>query len=125
MIALMLATGLTIAPQAVIDGDTFKLPSGEIIRISNIDTPESGARAKCDAELFLAVHARAELARLLGQGGVQITRLPPAQQRDPYQRTLARVSISGIDVGGLMQDRALAVEWQGKRHAWCEPRRRP
>jgi len=119
MIALFLAAGLTIAPQAVTDGDTFKLPSGEIIRISNIDTPESGARAKCDAERFLAVHARAGLAQLLGQGEVVVTREPTL---DRYGRTLARVSVSGIDVGETLIARALAVSWQGRRHSWCEQR---
>lgn len=117
MIALILAAGLTIAPQAVTDGDTFKLPSGEIIRISNIDAPESGVRAKCDAERFLAVHARAGLAQMLGQGGVEITREP---RPDRYGRTLARVSAGGADVGETLIARALAVRWAGRRHAWCQ-----
>jgi len=40
MIALAFALALT-----VIDRDKFKLRSGEVIRIENIDAPESGAKA--------------------------------------------------------------------------------
>lgn len=115
--SLALAASLTVT-----DGDTFKLPTGERIRLENIDTPESGARAKCDAELFLAVHARAELTRLLGQGEPVITRArrPNGQVKlDKYGRTLARVSVGGIDVGRVMIDRLFAWEWEGRRHDWC------
>lgn len=113
MTALALALALSLT---VLDGDTFRLPAGETIRISNIDAPESGARAKCDAERFLAIHARAGLMRLLGRGEPEITREP---RKDRYGRTLARVRVSGLDVGQAMVTQALAVPWAGKRHQWC------
>jgi len=110
---------VTIAAQDVTDGDTFRTPTGEKIRISNIDTPEKGSRAKCDAERFLAVHARAGLVALLGQGPAEIT--PEPVQNDPWKRTLARVRVRGLDVGDALVNQALAVKWAGRRHNWCAP----
>lgn len=119
IIEFVTAAALSIAAHDVTDGDTFRMPNGEKIRISNIDTPEQGAKAKCDAERFLAVHARAGLIGLLGLGGVEITREP--RQTDPYGRTLARVSVRGRDVGQSMVNQMLAVQWAGRRHSWCGP----
>jgi micrococcal nuclease len=109
--AIALAVGLLVT-----DGDTFKLPSGEAIRLSNIDTPEKGARAKCDAERFLAVHARYGLTRLLERGSIEIVREP---RPDKYGRSLARVRAGGVDVGEALINQALAVKWEGRRHNWC------
>lgn len=52
----------------VIDGDTFRLESGERIRIAGIDTPETQkGEAKCSAEIVLGRAATA-LARTLLDG---------------------------------------------------------
>ena len=102
-------------PIAVIDGDTFRL-GPETIRIENIDTPEMGRGAKCDAEANLATLAKARLSALLkGSEGLKITRL----KLDRYGRTLALVSVRGGDVGVALISEHLAVPWGGRRHSWC------
>lgn len=113
MIWFALAAGLT-----VMDGDTFRTSMGERIRIENIDAPESGGKAKCDAERFLAVHARSGLKRLLEAGSIEITR-NPRRPKDRYGRTLARVRVNGIDVGQALIEQSLAWPWEGRRHSWC------
>lgn len=99
----------------VADGDTFTL-AGEKVRVSNIDTPELFS-PHCDAERRLARLARARLAQLLGDGsGVTLER---EAKPDRYGRTLARVSVSGLDVGETLISDGLAAQWEGRRHNWC------
>jgi endonuclease YncB( thermonuclease family) len=64
------------APSAeirVIDGDTFRA-GREVIRIENIDAPEAGNRARCDAERFLSELATDRLRQILASGLVEIER---------------------------------------------------
>lgn len=95
MIALRLLTGcaalllIAAAPPDqgrvgyVIDGDTFRLESGERIRIAGIDAPETHAgQAKCKAEIALGRAATglpgycsmAGLSRSCGPGAAIIAR---------------------------------------------------
>lgn len=104
---------------SVYDGDTFRV-GDESIRISNIDTPERGSRAECDAERFLASIAQKEAERLLTGPDVTITREP---RPDKYGRTLARVTIGSEDFGDLMVAANVAVYWAGRQHDWCGERR--
>lgn len=98
----------------VIDGDTVAL-GRERIRIENIDAPESGGRAACDAELMLAAVATRELEGLLDGRAVQIERTG----RDRYGRTLARLTVNGADVGAALVELDAAVTWAGRTHDWC------
>ena len=98
----------------VIDGDTFRA-GREIIRIENIDAPESGNRARCTAENYLSQLATEKLRELLSRGSVQIER----HGLDPFKRTLALASVNGRDVGQQMIEYRLAVAWVGRRHDWC------
>jgi len=55
----LVQASITVAPAnsiRIIDGDTVAL-GNERIRIENIDTPERGGRAECDAERMLAYFA--------------------------------------------------------------------
>lgn len=110
------------APHAVrvIDGDTFVI-DGETIRLSNIDAPETGARAGCWAEARLATEATYALELAAASWAI----MPPLVTRegqDRYGRTLARVSLQdGSDIGQAMIDKGLAVEWTGRRWDWCGP----
>jgi len=113
----LLQTSITVAPAnsiRIIDGDTVAL-GNERIRIENIDTPERGARAECDAERMLASVASRELESLLGGRAVQIER----SGRDRYGRTLARLRVNGADVGAAMVELDVAVPWAGRTHDWC------
>lgn len=100
---------------SVYDGDTFTL-DGERIRIAAIDTPERST-PQCDAERRLARLARLRLIQLLGNGsGIALEREPLP---DRYGRTLARVTVNGVDVAPVLIREGLAVKWEGKRHSWC------
>ncbi len=99
----------------VVDGDTLKL-GNESIRISNIDTPERGGRAECDAERMLAAIASRYAEEIVESGEFEIFREP---SKDKYGRTLARVQVDGRDFGRAMIDRGVAVPWGGRQHDWC------
>ncbi|MBI1234732.1 MAG: thermonuclease family protein [Alphaproteobacteria bacterium] len=112
----MLLTVLTLLAQdaRIIDGDTVEF-GNEMVRIENIDTPERGGRAECDAERMLAEIASDTLTLLLSKGAIEIER----SGTDRYGRTLARISVSGRDIGEELITRDLAVGWEGRRHDWC------
>lgn len=112
MLALLFALTFT-----AIDGDT--LAAGEeIIRILNIDAPET-RDAKCDAERRLGHVAKRRLQELLDAGDVIVTRGDGNRMTDKYGRTLARVSAQGRDVGERLVDEELARPWTGHRRPWC------
>lgn len=105
---------LLLTDPRIIDGDTFE-HKGEIIRIANIDTPETGGRAECDAERMLGDAASDALTQILAKPYTIIR-----DGTDRYGRTLATIeAASGEDVGELLIERQLAVEWSGRRHDWC------
>lgn len=116
--SLLVATALVQADVRIVDGDTVAFPLGEseeIVRLENIDTPERGHRAECDAERMLAETATRELSQILAKGGVTIER----SGEDRYGRTLGLVLVDGRDVGELLIERGVAVRWAGRRHDWC------
>lgn len=97
------------------DGDTVRI-DGEAIRILNIDTPEIGDKARCDAEARLAEAAKRRLAELLSAGPVRVYR----NGTDKYRRTLAVIRVNGEDVGNALVKDGLARIWSGRREPWCE-----
>jgi endonuclease YncB( thermonuclease family) len=106
----------------IIDGDTFALGS-ERVRILNIDAPETRG-ARCERELVLGLKAKERLAGLLRAGSVDIVR----DGEDRYSRTLARVSVGGLDVGSVLVGEGLALPWRDGLEArearlrdWCGP----
>lgn len=108
------------ASLAVIDGDTVRdRRSGETYRIANIDTAETGDRARCPAERALGDDATAEARRLLASA--REVRIKPIGRRDRYGRTLAHVEVDGRDFGSHMIANELARPWRGHREPWCTP----
>lgn len=115
-------------PIRVIDGDTVRLASGEIVRIYNIDAPETH-RPRCPAEKRVGEAATAFLATLLDGGGVAISRCEAGTGRckDRYRRTLATLSTRNApDVGEALVSIGLALPWQPGKEAhdararhWC------
>lgn len=107
----------------VFDGDTFRdTASGVTYRIENIDTPESGERAHCDAERAHAYRAtRAVRALLRNASELEIR---PTGRTDRYDRTIALVSINGRDLGATLIAADLARPWRGRREPWCDARGR-
>jgi micrococcal nuclease len=100
----------------VIDGDTLDV-SGERIRLLGIDAPEMPAHAKCEREKRLAFQATAYMRKLVARPG------PVVIQRngvDRYGRTLARVSVGGVDLGDEMLRTGHAGVWEGHHVRWCD-----
>jgi endonuclease YncB( thermonuclease family) len=101
----------------VIDGDTFRLESGERIRIAGIDTPETQkGQAKCSAEIVLGRSATARARMLLDGQIVTIVRVGRS-----YNRTVARVTLAGPDVGSELVARGVARWWPRRQPKpdWC------
>jgi micrococcal nuclease len=106
-----------VAQVRVIDGDTIEdTATGERIRLANIDTAETGARAHCAAERRHGEAATLRARELMASASVSVQR---SGRIDRYGRTIARVSADGRDVGVTLIDEGLARPWRGRREAWC------
>lgn len=91
----------------VTDGDTFRLTSGERIRIANIDAPEIHARqAKCPLEIERGEAASAHARTLLEGKTVSFERVGRS-----YNRTVARVRVDGHDLGEALIAAGAAIPW--------------
>ena len=115
MPAAALALAILLSGVRVIDGDTLDV-RGERIRILNIDAPERGDRARCQAERVLAERAsRALRSRVQAARRIELER----DGLDRYGRTLAVVRLDGADVGEDLISEGLAVRWGNGRPDWC------
>lgn len=116
----LLTAGEPYAPTeiVVVDGDTLKV-DGTNIRISNLDTPERGGRAECDAERFLSANATRRAENLVATKTIVIW---PEGRADKYQRPLVRVTANGEDWAEILIAENLAVTWAGRQHDWCGAR---
>lgn len=106
----------------VTDGDTFRLASGERIRIAGIDAPETQrGQAKCGREIDAGRAATATARRLLAGRAVQLERLGRS-----YDRTVARVTLGGRDVAGELVRLGAARWWPrgARKPDWCGRDRR-
>lgn len=109
-------------PQAqrirVIDGGTLEDKVADITyRIVNIDTPETGPRARCAAERELGNQARRQARALIS--AANDVGLRPTGRIDRYGRTIAFVLIDGRDLGETLIADGLARPWRGRREPWC------
>jgi micrococcal nuclease len=103
----------------VTDGDTFRLASGERIRIAGIDAPETDPRqAKCRLEVTRGKAAKAVLAGLIEARSVRFTRVGRS-----YNRTVATVSVGGRDLAASLIAAGAAKPWPRGRPKpdWCRP----
>lgn len=83
----------------VIDGDTFRLESGESVRLLGVDTPEKGEPLFEEAKAFARAALSGHPVRLL---------LCDRQERDRYGRLLAFVEASAVDPGFELLRQGLA-----------------
>lgn len=97
----------------VVDGDTFWW-RGEKIRIENVDAPE--VHAPCLSERRLAREATLRLKALLSSASPVLGRTGT----DRFGRTLADVSVAGVDVGRTLIEEGLARPWRGHKERWCQ-----
>ena len=99
------------------DGDSIRLglaSDAEAVRIFNIDAPE--IEGQCAYESDLAQRSKNRLAALLAGQRVEIRR----QGTDRYGRTLAALSVNGVDAGDILVREGLARTWTGRREPWCQ-----
>ena len=87
------------------DGDTCTTSTGENIRLACIDTPELKGK---NADLIPARAARDYLNRLVAGKEVFIHRIT----KDRYQRTVAEISIDGMNIQEHLVDKGLATIYE-------------
>lgn len=127
MLALPIAAAAETLPDGVrlvvVDGDTVDVADKrtgapiERIRLIGFDAPEI-THAKCPDERQRGILAAAELARLFA-GRHQVT-MERSARRDKYRRTVARISVDGVDVAETMIAGGFARPYDGgKRRPWC------
>lgn len=97
----------------VVDGDTFWM-GGEKVRPLGLEAPEMGP-PKCDTPAALAPASRDALLELLNSGEVGLDR----HGLDRYGRTLAIVTVEGVDIAQTMIAAGLARPYVAGDPAWC------
>jgi micrococcal nuclease len=103
----------------IVDGDTLEdLGADVTYRIVNIDTPETGPRARCPAERDLGNRATQQARTLISSAGA--VELRPTGRIDRYGRAIAFVLIDGRDLGETLIADGLARPWRGRREPWCD-----
>jgi micrococcal nuclease len=103
----------------VIDGDTIEDVTADITyRIENIDTPETGSRARCVAERNLGNRATSAARALITNASDLEIRA--TGRIDRYQRVIAFVLVDGRDLGETLIAEGLARPWRGRREPWCD-----
>jgi len=115
---IALSAAVLACISSVHDGDTVRACSGERVRILNIDAPEMPGSPKCEdrrrqgwCDYALAERSRDALAAFLRAGPVVIQRTAT----DKYGRTLARLSVNGVDAGDYLVAQGLARPWHLSR----------
>jgi len=114
------ATGVV---RYVTDGDTFRLESGERIRVADIDAPETHReQARCAQEIARGEASADAVRALLDHRAVRFVRLGRS-----YDRTVARVTLCNRDLGGLLIEMGVARSWlRGQaKPDWCNGTARP
>lgn len=122
MLALVLTAVIACTqPVRVIDGDTIEVcnASGpERIRIANLDAPES-FRPACAKEKLAGIQAKQAAIQFFVRPSVDLE----IKRRivDKYGRSVADVSVNGIDFRQHMIAEGHGVEWKfNEKHDWCK-----
>lgn len=97
----------------VVDGDTWWW-NGEKFRAEGYDSPELGP-PNCPGPARGAVAARDRVLQLLNAGNWSLAR----HGHDRYGRTLARVTIGGVDLGAILIREGLARVYVRGERPWC------
>lgn len=108
----------------IIDGDTFEArvrvwPGLDVdtkIRLRGVDAAELHAR--CDSELAQAQAARVALARILGEGGVTISRVGVDKYGGRVDATIATRNTADVSAALLSGGFTRAYDG-GRRGSWC------
>ena len=90
--------GVTATVERVVDGDTVQLADGTKIRYLMVDTPENTSTTEC-----YGANAT-KFNRDLVEGKTVVLRYD-VQRQDRFGRTLAYVTVDGIEVNSLLVQR--------------------
>src|SRR5262245_7194491 len=114
-----------------IDGDTV-IQGGRTYRLVGFDTPETGEKAKCNAERILGGMAHARLQQLINQGNVELIEVrcscvpgTAGTRFCNYGRACGTLKVRGKDVGSILIAERLARPFIcgkyscPKRQGWC------
>lgn len=116
----------------VVDGDTVRV-NGQPYRLSGLDTPERGDRARCESEQQKAEAATSRLRQLVATGNTNFQRIRCAgcdasEEGSPvcnYGRLCGRLLVAGRDVSEILIAEGLAHPYVcslGRcppRRPWC------
>ena len=115
-------------PVKITDGDTIKLDVskesplikklGLSVRISGIDTPEKGSKAKCKKESELGQQATKYTTELVGNKELLLSEV----KNDRYGgRIVANVKVGGVDIAQELLKKGLARVYNDeKKKSWCD-----
>jgi endonuclease YncB( thermonuclease family) len=114
-----LATTATSLSVRVIDGDTISLDDGKPnVRLVGFNAPETGNRARCEAERQAGEAAKQRLRELVSNGRLDFNQVacscPPGTEGTDacnFGRRCGILRVSGVDVGSSLISEGLAVRF--------------
>jgi micrococcal nuclease len=116
---------VNIGALRVVDGDTVVI-GRERVRISNLDAPEMTGRSRCALEAKLALDAKDMMKdELFGSHKTVVLVRDVRRPRDKYGRTLAHLTVNGVDVADGLIAKGVARPWRGRSSNWCDPASQP
>lgn len=123
--ALVLFPSLALAEPASVarvhDGDTVSVWLAGVVvkvRVAHLDTPETGTRARCEAERIKGEAATARARELMPIG--QLVEILPTGQREKWGRLLADVIVGDVNLAADLKARGLGAVYEGKtKPDWC------
>ncbi|MEJ0065766.1 MAG: hypothetical protein WDM85_10325 [Caulobacteraceae bacterium] len=101
----------------VLRGDVLVI-DGRHLRLADLTAPQAAPDAHCAAEAVAARQAQLRLKDLARR--VRSIVITPTGGLDGYGRTLARVTLDGIDPAATLIDEGLAVAPQPAGFDWCD-----
>ena len=101
----------------VLAGDTLVI-DGRHVALANVVSPQAIPDARCWAEALAAKHAVQTVKGLLREA--RVMKVTPTGKLDSYGRTLATVSLDGLDLGQTLYDSGVAAKPADRTFRWCE-----
>jgi endonuclease YncB( thermonuclease family) len=115
----------------VVDGDTLRT-NGQTYRLVGIDTPETGANARCAGEAAQGRAATERLRHMVDTGDIELREMRCAcrpgtegTDRCNYGRLCAALYVNGRDAGSILIEEGLARPYHcsatscPRRQSWC------
>ncbi len=109
---------LPVATRVMVLAGDAMIIDGRHYALANAVTPQGIPDARCWAEAVAAKHSIQVVKRLLGDARAISVR--PTGQFDSYNRTLAYISLDGLDLGQTLYDEGAAAKPADGVFRWCE-----